>query len=676
MAIVNHSDWKCQICNIKLGRDFHADHIIPFSKGGITEVTNGQALCPSCNLSKGNKIMTKIDNLKKNPYAWQEDAKDAILEAFNTKRVASLFAVPASGKTIAAGKIAKQMLKDGTINKILFVVPSSELTRQIPTDLSSIGLNLNNVHMYHAESKYDEYDGYVMTYSGAHSKVEDLIKGLDIDKFLVVADEYHWMGDTDDSKWGESFKRFGDKAVHILGMTGTPFRTDGDKLPYFTYSDHSKPGEAPNILADTDYSYTKSQAIANGTCRSVKFQRMNIKNVELFDADTGVSCGTTPSLKKAFKGENGNTMGNKFYKSAIRDNTAIREMFNSADKELLEYRQVTPNAAGLIVCPDISKAYGIQKELKDITGIEFPVIVSNPKGDIDSEQEEKRKIRTSDKIDAFRKASGDDNRWLITVQMVSEGVDIKRLRVLMYLSSSTTKLRFIQILGRIERLMRMLGVDDKNATLYYFYNKYINKFVAELESEIQSGEGIREQKEKEEQEEFDGDSDGDGQVEPRKMQKYLMQYEGSEETLFYRGSEISDEIKITVMMIKENMPEYSTLDMDMLLMLSESVIKGDMVIRDNSNKMEPDFVKVEPLFKREEALRKEIKDLFGKKMRGSGLTDSKAYGVIHSYFNKKSGAGSHKVASLDELELKKNLMLGSDFKRIYNNATNGKPSWK
>jgi 5-methylcytosine-specific restriction endonuclease McrA len=49
------SEGKCQDCgkDISLG-EFHADHIIPFSLGGKTELSNGQALCSTCNL----KILT------------------------------------------------------------------------------------------------------------------------------------------------------------------------------------------------------------------------------------------------------------------------------------------------------------------------------------------------------------------------------------------------------------------------------------------------------------------------------------------------------------------------------------------------------------------------------------------------------------------------------------------
>lgn len=44
----------CQQCGADLDPTFHADHILPFSKGGLTTLSNGQALCRNCNLKKGS----------------------------------------------------------------------------------------------------------------------------------------------------------------------------------------------------------------------------------------------------------------------------------------------------------------------------------------------------------------------------------------------------------------------------------------------------------------------------------------------------------------------------------------------------------------------------------------------------------------------------------------------
>ena len=34
--------------------DWHADHKVPYSKGGLTTVENGQVACAECNLAKGS----------------------------------------------------------------------------------------------------------------------------------------------------------------------------------------------------------------------------------------------------------------------------------------------------------------------------------------------------------------------------------------------------------------------------------------------------------------------------------------------------------------------------------------------------------------------------------------------------------------------------------------------
>lgn len=47
---------KCCQCGNPLTDDFHADHVVPYTSGGATVTSNGQALCPSCNLKKGAKI--------------------------------------------------------------------------------------------------------------------------------------------------------------------------------------------------------------------------------------------------------------------------------------------------------------------------------------------------------------------------------------------------------------------------------------------------------------------------------------------------------------------------------------------------------------------------------------------------------------------------------------------
>ena len=46
----------CEKCGVELKGNFHADHKVPYSKNGKTILKNAQALCPSCNIKKGNKL--------------------------------------------------------------------------------------------------------------------------------------------------------------------------------------------------------------------------------------------------------------------------------------------------------------------------------------------------------------------------------------------------------------------------------------------------------------------------------------------------------------------------------------------------------------------------------------------------------------------------------------------
>jgi len=55
MAIYRKDGGRCQVCQDHCDEvDFHADHIKPHSKGGLTTVENGQVLCSKHNLSKGD----------------------------------------------------------------------------------------------------------------------------------------------------------------------------------------------------------------------------------------------------------------------------------------------------------------------------------------------------------------------------------------------------------------------------------------------------------------------------------------------------------------------------------------------------------------------------------------------------------------------------------------------
>src|SRR4051794_10138815 len=56
-ALYLNADGRCEHCGRDLDRGFDADHLIPHSRGGRTDMANGAASCPHCNRSRKDKIM-------------------------------------------------------------------------------------------------------------------------------------------------------------------------------------------------------------------------------------------------------------------------------------------------------------------------------------------------------------------------------------------------------------------------------------------------------------------------------------------------------------------------------------------------------------------------------------------------------------------------------------------
>ena len=85
--------------------------------------------------------------------------------------------------------------------------------------------------------------------------------------------------------------------------------------------------------------------------------------------------------------------------------------------KLNETRLQMPDAGGLIIAPNIATAEHMCSILELIEGEKPAMVHSNI-------------TNPEDRIASFRRSN---KRWMVSVAMVSEGVDIKRLRVLIYL---------------------------------------------------------------------------------------------------------------------------------------------------------------------------------------------------------------------------------------------------
>jgi superfamily II DNA or RNA helicase len=112
------------------------------------------------------------------------------------------------------------------------------------------------------------------------------------------------------------------------------------------------------------------------------------------------------------------------------------EVLADADARLSEVRAAGhPDAGGLVVASDQDHARAIARRLSLVAGELPEIVMSDEPG-------------ASARIASF---AASEERWLVSVLMVSEGVDIPRLRVGVYATAARTELFFRQVVGRFIR---------------------------------------------------------------------------------------------------------------------------------------------------------------------------------------------------------------------------------
>jgi superfamily II DNA or RNA helicase len=267
---------------------------------------------------------------------------------------------------------------------------------------------------------------------------------------LVVADEAHHLGE--DLAWGAGFQQAFAAAPRWLLLSGTPFRSDATPIPGVRYDRDG--------LAEPDISYTYAQAVADGICRPVAFVT--------FDGALSWRSGDDV-IESSFETVLSAREAGRRYRTAISTELpdGLPRILREADERLKALRtEGHRDAAGLVVAADAAHARKIAKLLHEATG-RPPVIVLHSEA------------RAADKLAAF---TASREPWIVAVNMVSEGVDIPRLRVGVYATAAKTPLIFRQIVGRFVRTIR--GRAPEPSWLYLPADPLLRRHASEVESEL------------------------------------------------------------------------------------------------------------------------------------------------------------------------------------------------
>jgi superfamily II DNA or RNA helicase len=351
---------------------------------------------------------------------WQKAALDHFTDRPGTEFLA--VATPGAGKTTFALAAARlEMARAG--RRLLVVAPTQHLKTQWADAAERLDLHLETAWSAADGALPADVHGLVTTYQQVAAGAGALAP-LARDAFVIL-DEVHHAGD--DRAWGDAVRAAFDGAAVRLCLSGTPFRSDTRAIPFVRYDD--------DALAQPDVEYGYGDALRDGgVVRPVHFPRID-GEMEWIAADgTLASAAFTDDLDPVGAAQR------------LRTALSVRgewmpHVLERAHGQLTQIRRTHPGAAGLVIAADQEHARGVADLMRRRLGVR-PVLALSEDAD------------ASRRIGAFAQGT---EPWIVAVRMVSEGVDIPRLRVGVFATTTTTELFFRQAVGRIVRWTRGLG---------------------------------------------------------------------------------------------------------------------------------------------------------------------------------------------------------------------------
>ena len=413
---------SCSTCGKRLEPGWHGDHVIPHHLLPETDVANGQALCPECNLKKGGRY--PVNNESR--YAWQREFVQRY-HALDRENF-TLVACPGAGKTRATLTLAKELIEVGEIDYLWIVCPNRQVKKQWWETAGEMGIDL--------EWKWENGDGAipgdmsgaVVTYQAVSTQPDIHRYHISRHRTLGILDEVHHASEY--LNWGQKCREAFENATRRILLSGTLFRKDGSEI---LYAEYDSDGYAiPNF----SYGYTRAQQ--DFVCRPIYFPRTGGK----VEWDWGNLEFESSFSEKVSKEKARQRLRAATSADLDKINPLAEQLLRDANDKLSELRAEGDNrAGGLVIAQGMDRRTGIRHAQAIAYQMERmfrqpPVLV------VSDDPQALNKIRN------FKDST---DRWIVSISMITEGVDISRLRVLACLSTVQSEVAFNQWAGRIAR---------------------------------------------------------------------------------------------------------------------------------------------------------------------------------------------------------------------------------
>jgi superfamily II DNA or RNA helicase len=356
--------------------------------------------------------------------AWQRKAMVEYLRRRSPDFMA--VATPGAGKTTFALRIAAELLADRTVEAVTVVCPTEHLKAQWAGAAARVGIQLDPTFRNSDVHSSRDFHGAVLTYAQVGMAPEVHRRRTMTRPTMVILDEIHHAGDS--RSWGDGVKAAFEPAERRLMLTGTPFRSDDNPIPFVVY----ERGQDGLQRSRSDSVYGYADALRDAVVRPVIFMAYSGETRWRTNAGDELAARLGEPMTK-------DLIAQAWRTALDHRGDWMPQVLKAADARLSRLRaHGMSDAGGLIIASDQQTARAYAKLIGEISGEPAVVVLSDDQG-------------ASARIASF---SASEQRWMVAVRMVSEGVDIPRLAVGVYATSASTPLYFAQAIGRFVRARR------------------------------------------------------------------------------------------------------------------------------------------------------------------------------------------------------------------------------
>lgn len=376
---------------------------------------------------------------------WQITAREELRRAWltSTSTKALIAACPGAGKTLFTALLIRELLIEDEIHLAIVLAPTTNIQLLWVEVVNAIGVKAtaeaSNASLRWRRdenvSMTEDNVVLVLTYSQL-ARDSELIAELArrAGHTLVVGDEIHHADD--DATYGEAVQTLADACVLTLALSGTPFNSEGGSLALCeTVIDIDPVNSKPIRRTIPTYVYSYSDALNDRVCRPVEFIKVYgrgeatyrlLSNGQLFKRITDLAAQRKADRLSILLDPEGEFM---------------EECARQGVRKLAELRAAGDKRAAMLVVAE-NRAHGSQMkrlidricEAENQTFLVQEIYNDTPKAH-----------------DRIEDLGSDTTDIVVSVRMISEGVDVKRLRVGLFATNWMTRMFFIQFVGRFVR---------------------------------------------------------------------------------------------------------------------------------------------------------------------------------------------------------------------------------